>query len=379
MSGTNKWIVAAVMLAAVIAMTLVGGMELWARMWEKRWTDFKAHWEARGESFDLAAHLPPAVDNARNFAKHPWLAAVAANDPAVMERLGKMRADELAGYSEWQDAEKPTPMPEELARRVLAHCEPFAADFAALAEAAARPSCRIELEDASGIQHPSTWVSRLFLCRKLISAHAAAALALGDEEMFTSQVVLLLDLGRHLRANNSLLCTVVGCGFEDIAYQQVTDSGPGGLKQDAMRTRLIAAIAARSRPVGEEMAAVLRFERAIALNMIDQIEVAGPVAFPTTAFSSSAAFRRVFLARNRLALCEDSQRCLFAPGGHLAAALTPAASERYDDVIRKRFKSPSVFEVIAAGHSMAINGVAGSVWHEEEQRQAALEALRGGK
>ena len=325
----------------------------------------------------MAAHLPPAADDAVNFAKHPWVAAVAAEEPAVLERLGRMAPDGIPGYAEWRDVENLKPMPEELARRVTAHCEPFAADFAALAEAADRPQWRAELAFSGGFQMPESGLGKFNPCLKAIAARAAAALAVGDEDTFTNQLVLLLDIGCRMRSTHLLLGTVAGCGFELEAYRQIFDLAPGGLRQNANRTRLVEAINRRSRPPGEEMATVFRFERAMALNLIDSIET-GAADFPPAAYFSIPASRRVFLARNRLALCEDSQRELLAPGERLTTVLKLDDLTRYDELTRRRFKKASAFEAVAAGLSMATGGIAEGVWHTEEKRQSARQALQGG-
>ncbi len=229
-----------------------------------------------------------------------------------------------------------------------------------------------------GVLAPATWLANFSGCRKAIAAHAAAALATGDEDTFTDQVVLLLAIGRHLRATNILLGTVVGCGFEKDAYQQITDLAPTGLKESGNRTRLVDAINGRSRPLGEEMAAVFRFERATVLNLLDQIET-GAAKHPAVSIPSraSAARRRVLLARNRLALCEDSQRELLAPGGRLTAVLKLDDLVRYEERNRRRFKTAAAFETIAAGWSLATGGVAGPLWRVDvDARQTARKGLR---
>jgi len=376
---TRKRLVGSALVMVLLSLGLGLGLHLWVRSWEQRWLDFKSHWEAKGESFAMADHLPSPVDDALNFAKHPWVAAVASGDPAVIARLGKMEPDDLSDYSTWYDSadgEKLMPMPGALARQVLAHYEPFAADFAALAEAAARPHCRIEMKCANGIADFPTWVGRLSPCGHALDAHAAAALAIGDEDSFTGQVVMLLEIGRHLRSSNILLCTVVGCRFEMNAYCLITHLAPTGVKTTANRNRLLSALDGR-RPVGVELAEVLRFDRAWPLAVIDGME-AGATPLPAARFSSIAIFRRLFFARNRLALCEDSQRELFAPGGSPTSELTLDRLTRYDEIIVQRFKDPSVFEVFAAGQVYVSRNVACQIWAQEEKCQAARRALTGG-
>jgi len=376
---TCKRLIGPALVIVLLSLGLGTGLHLWVRSREQRWLDFKTHWESRGESFAMADHLPPPVDDVLNFAKHPWVAAVAAGDPAVLARLGEMEPDDLSDYATWYDStdgENLMPMPEELARRVLAHYEPFAADFAALAEAAARPHCRIEMACSNGTPEFPRWVRHLNRCGQALEAQAAAALATGDEDAFTRQAVLLADIGRHLRSSNILLCTVVGCGIEMNAYRLITHLAPTGVKKPANRDRLLAALDAR-RPVGMELAEVLRFDRAWPLAVIDGME-ADAAPLPAARFSSIAIFRRVFFARNRLALCEDSQRELFAPGGSPTSELTLDHLTRYDEITGQRFKDPSVFEVFAAGQAFVSRNIACQIWAEEEKRQAARDALTGG-
>src|SRR5688500_9831180 len=58
--------------ALVTLVALVIAFENWRG--KRAWLKFKTDWEAKGESFDIAAVIPPKVPNHENFAMTPFLA-----------------------------------------------------------------------------------------------------------------------------------------------------------------------------------------------------------------------------------------------------------------------------------------------------------------
>ncbi len=62
---------------------------------ERDWNEFKDHWEAKGEIFDLEKLIPPAPPNEENFAAAPIIAEIFANK--TLPRLANMRFDKLPG------------------------------------------------------------------------------------------------------------------------------------------------------------------------------------------------------------------------------------------------------------------------------------------
>jgi len=117
---------------------------------------------------------------------------------------------------------------------------------------------------------PKEWLISILYFNRALSANASAALALGDEDTFTNQTVLLLDVGRHLRSNNTMVSSLLGARFEQTAYTMIRDLAPLGVKKEDNRSWLLEALNRRKRPLGEEMAKVLRYERAQALKLIDK-------------------------------------------------------------------------------------------------------------
>lgn len=373
MSRAVKWVVAAGSLAVLLAAGIAIGMEWRARHWENRWRDFKAHWEARGEVFvQQPLHGMPAGGN-DNFFEHPWFLQHRGREKELSARLGPER---IEGFHDWSEE---VVMAEPLARRVLSHYDACAGDFAALRDAAARPQCRIRfqlgLEDSV-----APWQFDLLgSLRDALGAQAAAEFARGDETGGVNDLVLMLEIGRHVRNSGILLGTVIGAGYEAEAYRSINAPWRPELSGES-RARLLAALDLRAAPIGEELAVILRRERNQVLGLIDHLAGASSLLpeFPTTALSSLSQSRRVFIARNRLALCEDAQRLLFAPDGEVRKELDPAAIPDFEEAVGQRFQwaKDNREESLAGGFHLAIHGIAPSLLRMEEEREAARAALR---
>lgn len=362
---------------AVLLLFVAGVVSLffWTHRQEKRWADFMAHWEAQGESFEISAHQPEAIDDSQNFAKHPSVEAVRNEDAQVMERLHRMKSKSLPDLHAFNMSEKLEFMPEPLARQVIDYDKQFAADFDALAEAAARPGCRAEPNYASSFSIPKEWLISILYYNNALSANAAAAIALGDEDTFTNQTVLLLDVGRHLRSNNTMVSCLIGVRFERTAYTMIRDLAPLGVKKEPNRARLLEALNRRKRPPREEVAKVLRYERAQALKVIDNIESSVPTS-PDHGSQPRWNFGRILFAASRIALCEDSQRMLSSPDGRLKQEITLDDLRRYDEVTQKRWKSsksPARY-LESLGRMQSCNHLE-KTWKHEQDRQSARDAL----
>jgi len=366
----------------LIVVAAIVGFILWPCALEKRWADFKAHWEAQGESFEISAHQPEAIEDSQNFARHPWMEAVRNNDARVMERLSRMEPKSLPDLHEFLHSEKVPLMPEPLARQVIEYYKSFEADFDALAEAATRPGCRSELLCEPPSVFTPEWLIRITPCQRALSANASASLALGDEDTFTKQVVLLLDIGRHIRSNNTMVSSLLGARFEQSAYTIIRDLAPLGVKKETNRSLLLVALNRRKRPPGEELAKVLRYERALALKMIDKIE-SGTIKSLVVGDHPRWIFSRVFLSSNRLALCEDSQRILLAPEGSLKQGITLNDLKRYDEVTRERWNGGKSLAAYLESLAKAFDHIScehlEKIWRKEQMRQEARDALCPGK
>ena len=382
MSRNIKWIIAISVLIFLLAVTAIVGLLIWPYVLEKRWADFKTHWEVQGESFEISAHMPEAIEDSQNFAKHPLVEAFRNNDTQVMARLRRMEPKSLPDLHEFISAEKLELMPEPLARQVTEYYKQFAADLEALAEAAARPGCRVEPNYESSFSIPKDWLIGITPYQRALSVNASAALALGDEDTFTNQTALLLDVGRHLRSNNTMVSSLLGARFEQSAYTMIRDLAPLRVKKEANRSRLLEALNRRKRPPGVEMAKVLRYERAQALKLIDNIE-SGVMTSPVNGNHSIGFFGKIIFAASRLALCEDSQRILSSPDGRLKQEITLDDLKRYDEVIQKGWKGGKSLTSYTESLAIVLDKIScehlEKIWKKEQARQEARDALYPGK
>ena len=249
-----------------------------ARSWEARWNSFVTHWESKGENFNPAAHLPPALAADEEFAAHPWIRRLANGDAGLLETLAKMEPSLVDGYDEWDsntnddDEQTHHPMPSDLAWRVMQHAAAFRPDVDAFATTVRRPGCRIEHPlDPNSLGYVP-WLTKLTPLNHLLGASANAAAALGDDPELTRSIETLLQAGRHLRGSNLALGVVVGCGFECTAYDVLNNLPAPENWPESARLKWVAALDLRTRTPADEFAAVCRVERGKFLKFLEGLE-----------------------------------------------------------------------------------------------------------
>lgn len=373
MNRSVKWVVgSAAVLVLLVAAGLIG-LELRARSWERCWRNFSTHWEAAGEVFAVEPLLGLPVADEDNFFKYPWFARHKDRKEEVAARL---QPGGIEGFDDWNEEEA---MPAALAQRVQAHYQDAAADFAGLREAAARPQCRLPGSFSQDGSEAAVGLGLLSSFRDALGANAAAALAVGDEAAAVPDLVLMLEIGRHLRSSGCLLGSVAGVGFESGAWKLITARWRPVLSGDS-RAKLLAALDLRATPIGEELATAFRRDRNQMLALLEPLTGAGsslPELLPSV-FASMSQFRRVFIARNRLALCEDAQRLLLAPDGEVLTALRPAAVPVFEEALRQRFRSAkeNPDEALAGAFHLSVSGILPALLRSEEEREAARASLR---
>ena len=367
----KRWI--ALGLLVLIALGIAGALEMRARKWEGRWVTFVREWEAKGENFDPAAGLPPAMADHEEFAAHPWIRKIAARDAGVLQTLETMNSEGLEGYQEWEedtdDDGNHSPMPPELARRVLQHAAGFQTELDALAEAARRPGCRIE---SSG-----NWLALLNQPARLLGASCHAAAALGEGPALTRGIETLLQAGNHLRLSNQTLGVVVGCGFEGKAFDVIKSlPDPAGFS-DVDRSAWLAALELHTRSPEDEFAASSRLERGKFLKILDQFERnrSLPIGQGLARYGS---FRRVYLARARLAACEALQGMVLAEGGKPAPYIDRTRIRNFQSYLHEKEPKPrrSAAEEFGLMSQTPALGIYEAIGFHEESRGAARQKLR---
>jgi hypothetical protein len=376
----------------VSALAVVGffvAQELRARNWEARWNDFLIRWQAEGEVFDPAKSTLPDLGEDSDFARHRWILQVAAGDAGVLQALEKMQPDQVDGYEEWEsdsdDNGVQRPMPPELARRIVNHASAFRTELEAFADAARRPQCRLVADGRASTREMAwnTWAARLSPLGKLLGASAHAAAALGDTSSPTSPMETLLRAGNLLRSSNLSLGVVVGAGFESQAYSVVRSMPDPTAWPENERRRWLVALDLRTRPLADEFAATSRLERNFLLQQLDALAAdrSAPLA---GGLADMGPFRRIYLARARLAACEALQGIVLSDDGHLSKVIEPGRIARFQDHLETirgapRSSKHSRHSADAFGllPQFAILGIQDGLNQLEADRTTARERVRG--
>lgn len=282
----------------------------------------------------------------------------------VIERLSPYR---IEGFSTWEIDDNRLMSPE-LEKAVLDHYSTCATDLDAIREAASRPICRVSID--LDPNHPPLPPELKYLnaVSSAIQAHACAALSTGDSDKFAGDIELLLNFGAKLRENPSFLPMVIGAGFEAKAFQSLKLLPHSSIGDSPIRSRLLAALDLRKRPLGEEFAAVLRHERNQSLRLLDRL-LEKPTPPPEVALPKLRSSVRAFAARNRLALCEDLQHRLLAPSGTVLTEITVEGITDYEQTAKERFaKNKPDEESLAATWFHGSAGILQATMRHEDMR-----------
>lgn len=362
MNRTTRAFLILGVIAVVAGLVCSLAFEFQARRWEAKWQAFRAEWERKGEDFSLSK--TPKTDDRENVLKHPWFANNPDPTDVAIERLSPYQ---IEGYTAW-DIDGNRLMSPELGKAVLDHYSVHTNDLDAIREAANRPFCRVSIN--LDPKHPPMPPELKYLnaVSSAIQAHACAALCTGDSDRFAGDIELLLNFGAKLRENPSFLPMVIGAGFEAKAFQSLKLLSHSSSGDSSIRPRLLAALDLRKRPLGEELAAVLRHERNQSIRLIDQLlEKSTPP--PEVALPKLRSLARASAARNRLALCEDLQSRLLAPSGVVLTAIDIADIPDYEQTCRERLvKDKPDAESLAAACFQASVGILQSTLRHEDTR-----------
>lgn len=299
---------------------VVGGLIVRMEMIRRdveRWRTYQASARARGEDLGIEAWLPPKVADADNAFAHPWMRGFLSGDSspeakavAALQAWPDLGIDD---YGVWEDAENRKlwfdGRPEERSR-VLEAGRIHAKDFAAIYEAAARPSARLEIDASQVYESVSSSTRSSHLLGRMLGLHAAAALSARDEPAAVADLEAMLRLGSHFRRQNSLLPEVIGAGFEANALSVIEAGAVKNVFSPASKQRLRAARS--SEKIEEELAACWRGERGMFLQTLERMVKTGDSSYghPRVGFLQPP---ERFLAVNSLAFCEMLDPVLTPP------------------------------------------------------------------
>jgi len=224
------------------------------------WSHFKARWEAKGETFDFTAFIPPAVPDEQNFAMAPVVATtygqildrnghrLSPPNTNVVNRL-QMPLDyhnegPTNGIGNWQKATSSNleawqryyrnlslstnllpvaPQPQSPAADVLLALSKYDSTIEELREAAARPASRFPLnydsEQPFAILLPH--LAPLKGCAAVLRLRALAELEAGQSEGALTDIRLALNLTEKIRSEPFLISHLVRVAMLTITEQAI--------------------------------------------------------------------------------------------------------------------------------------------------------------
>jgi len=351
------------------------GAVLGQRMWSiqrdiKRWEAYRSQCRLEGEDLGIKAWLPPAVADEDNLFAHPWMLGFMASENSPQAgTVAQLRAWPELGFDSYKvpsEGQSWFDGREAEAAAVLRAGRERAADLEAIHAAAGRPACQppVALEPSyECLAHRWTHVNDL---GPLLALHADAAMASGDGAAATIDLEAMLRLGQHLRGANFLLAAVIGAGFEARALPLVEAGLRRNLFREEEKRRLLAAI--RTRPLPEEMAAVMRVERGMFLATLERLNPDRPPAGFKERWANWLHPPERLVATHSLHFCQMLDAPLGAPGGR------PAWEDFHQRVsaISPQDATPGTELARAA---LALGNVAASLFVQEDEIEQIRQRL----
>jgi hypothetical protein len=269
------------------------------------WANFQREWAAKGERFDLASIIPPAVPDDENFfMTKPWeqlrLAGTKRTNfwaavPAVLDsspqgpvpRMGDIARATRTDLVAWQEFYRGTnnlvaagdgaftnyfPVaanPQSPAQDVLLALSRYAETLSQLHEAAKRPHARVWVNYEDGFAVNLSHLTEMKRCASYLSIHAIASLASGDTDTALADILLSYRLNEAFESEPLLITHLVRTA---VGYIQIIPIWEGLAEQrwsDSQLARLDAALSKENYLKNYQQA--MRGERACFNYTLDQI------------------------------------------------------------------------------------------------------------
>jgi hypothetical protein len=283
------------------------------------WEHFKSDWAAKGEKFDFAAFVPPAVPDAVNFAMVPvfdttrdlasrkwrdehrnqhrsksndseWDVklvdpldfSVDSENGAPDHGFGDWRRSKMCDLSAWQNYYRTlatktntypvSPQPQSPAQDVLLALSPFDPVLEQLRQAAQRPESRFPLdyddEDPAEILLPH--LAPLKRCSEILEARSLAELANNQPDKALDDVKLGLRLAEAVRTEPVIITHLVRIAIVQLMLQPVWEGLAEHKWSDAQLVELDAALARLDFLADYKLS--VRGERAMHIKVVDWLE-----------------------------------------------------------------------------------------------------------
>ncbi|MFK5921196.1 MAG: hypothetical protein QM496_03400 [Verrucomicrobiota bacterium] len=306
------------------------------RQAQRDWDDFKAHWEAKGEIFDLEKLIPPEIPDEENFAAAPIIAEV-FNNPDD-NRLSSIDLNELSGFGDnvhssnntqrargafgnqlSDHLEKPEDFPTDklAAKGLLKALEPLEAILAEFKQASLRPKTKLPLNYSKLTKIDRPHLKPLLSITRALSLRARSHIALNQSIAARKDILTLLRILLVFESDESFMSHLISSTFYNITLPIIWE----GLHSNIFISRDLLLIKKSLQKLApkKNLVAAIRVERAIALALLENHPEEFYATLKLTYFedySDIAALTQVlrhiglsqaFLNRNKLTFCRFFQ------------------------------------------------------------------------
>jgi DNA-binding TFAR19-related protein (PDSD5 family) len=302
-------------LACGIPLGLVGGLFLWLALWANHWENrcetFKRDAESQGESFAIASQVKPKVPDEENFLEYPWVKSVAAGK--VPNHADHQKIKELLEQIRGKTGKEPDPMqsPEVWMSDAKVLLDFYHNDLNELKQSTARTSYWREDRIESNPWSPlSLW---MFVLELQYLHHSQ----LNERDLMIEDLKIFSLLAKHARSEPSGLSQLVSLSIEKQVCQLIQYEIKKRQPEPELKKLLLEILSQQKPWLDEEIALGIRWQRNMLLDMMPKNENQQYLFSKSNQFrelwQKNIFVRRTFLARNRLALCEDLQTTILVP------------------------------------------------------------------
>lgn len=263
------------------------------RQAENEWNEFKNHWEAKGEIFDLEELIPPEIPDEDNFTAAPIIAELF--DGTQTPRLSKLDLHQIPGLqpptlssatqkkepynSHWMlgasvaplsrflDKPDPSSTNEDDARAILEALLPLAPEITELLEATQRPDARYPVGYFGAALHNSYELA-LEKSIKLLILHSRALFESGESEAGRIDLLAALRMANLIGVNPTYQSVMMESSY----YRNILAVIWDGLKSGQIRTtdlKLINTVLQNQNPK-QHLALAIRTDRAVILASLEE-------------------------------------------------------------------------------------------------------------
>jgi len=263
---------------------------------ENEWNDYKIHWEAKGEVFDLDKIIPPAIPEEENFAATAIIEEL--YDEGNYSRLSNLNLREIPGLKlaltsshaqttpKWQRQALGAPSLDlaaylqnpilhsnetAAATSILAALKPLEPIFRELSQASRLPKANFPIDYNKPFSAELKHLSPLLASIKTLALRARARIITGDSEGARDDILTMLRLGNLLGSEPSIISSLVEATTFKIVLTVIWE----GLNSKQLESADLKQIsgALQNRNLKPRLVRALRYERAAFLTFIDSLRL----------------------------------------------------------------------------------------------------------